>query len=421
MQAAALTGPGGGRAGWHPVAVFALLGLAAEAPPALELDTVLQARALAGDDVASWVDGGTGKQQFDGDDLHGRGLLQLRAEPVDGIRVTAVAQVDPARHRTVDVSELFVGGEATLNPAWQARWRSGAFFPALSEENDGVGWTAPRGLSTSAINAWIGEELRVIGGEIGIRHAADDSPHRWQLVAGAFVGNDPAGALLAWRGWTVGDYVSGLGDRLALPPLPVIAADGALAHQVPWVEPFHEYDGRVGGYAGLRYSHEPGPRWSLWHYDNRADQNVFERGQYAWHTRFDQIGLNWPIGEEWELLGQYLRGDTRMGPRESLAVDASFDAGYLLLSWQFIEHRLSLRGERFSVDDHDSLPGDDNSERGRAWALAYVHARPDRRWRISVEWLQVDSTRPARATFGEPARRIEQSLSIAWHWHWQSR
>ena len=30
----------------------------------------------------------------------------------------------------------------------------GGFFPAWSEENEGVGWSAPRGLSTSAINAF---------------------------------------------------------------------------------------------------------------------------------------------------------------------------------------------------------------------------------------------------------------------------
>ena len=38
-------------------------------------------------------------------------------------------------------------------------------------------------------------------GEFGLRHVDDDSTHQLELLAGAFVDNDPAGALLAWRGW----------------------------------------------------------------------------------------------------------------------------------------------------------------------------------------------------------------------------
>ena len=47
--------------------------------------------------------------------------------------------------------------------------KAGAFFPTISLENDDLGWTSPYTLTPSAINSWIGEELRTIGSEA---HAA---------------------------------------------------------------------------------------------------------------------------------------------------------------------------------------------------------------------------------------------------------
>ena len=50
--------------------------------------------------------------------------------------------------------------------------KAGAFFPTISLENDDLGWTSPYTLTPSAINSWIGEELRTIGSEgiAALRH-----------------------------------------------------------------------------------------------------------------------------------------------------------------------------------------------------------------------------------------------------------
>ena len=48
--------------------------------------------------------------------------------------------------------------------------KAGAFFPAISLENDDLGWTSPYTLTPSAINSWIGEELRTIGSEGILRY-----------------------------------------------------------------------------------------------------------------------------------------------------------------------------------------------------------------------------------------------------------
>ncbi len=47
--------------------------------------------------------------------------------------------------------------------------KSGAFFPTISLENDDLGWASPYTLTPSAINSWIGDELRSIGSEATMR------------------------------------------------------------------------------------------------------------------------------------------------------------------------------------------------------------------------------------------------------------
>ena len=47
--------------------------------------------------------------------------------------------------------------------------KTGAFFPTISLENDDLGWTSPYTLTPSAINSWIGDELRTIGSEAILR------------------------------------------------------------------------------------------------------------------------------------------------------------------------------------------------------------------------------------------------------------
>jgi len=66
-----------------------------------------------------------------------------------------------------------------------------------------------------------------------------------------FTANDPAGVLLAWRGWAVSGREAGLFERLPLAPLRVIQPNGSAFQQAPWVEPVHEIGGRPGIYGAL--------------------------------------------------------------------------------------------------------------------------------------------------------------------------
>ena len=58
------------------------------------------------------------------------------------------------------------------------------------------------------------------------------SPHELVAFASGFYGNDPAGTLLFWRGWSLHDRQSRLNDQLPMPPMP-IWRNGTIVGSVP--------------------------------------------------------------------------------------------------------------------------------------------------------------------------------------------
>ena len=96
-------------------------------------------------------------------------------------------------------------------------------FPPTSRENVDPLWQSPYTLTLSALNSWIGEEVRPVGPR---RRGAARRGRPLPLRAGRawlFGGADTAGALLAWRGWAMGTRLSVVGETLPLPPLPTLA------------------------------------------------------------------------------------------------------------------------------------------------------------------------------------------------------
>jgi len=235
------------------------------------------------------------------------------------------------------------------------------------------------------------------------------SPHDFGLTVALFKANDPAGTLLAWRGWAMGDRITGLSETLPLPPLPIYES----LRQDARLDNFREMDGRYGYYAGLQYGYAGRLNLSALHYDNRADPTVVQGGQWAWRTRFDHLGLQYRPDADWELLGQVMRGDTNTGPR---LVYLDFRAWYALLARRLGEDRLAVRYDHFMTRQDDRLPFDNNDENGHALTLSYSHALA-RDWQLMAEWLRVFSQRPARAQLGLPVRARDDSLSLALRWH----
>ena len=236
-------------------------------------------------------------------------------------------------------------------------------------------------MSSSAINTWIAEEIRTFGAELSIsrKPVSLGGAHTFSLDVAAFWGNDPAGSLLAWKGWSVHDRQSRFGDELPLPPLPQIQPGMMFEAQDPYVAPFREIDDRAGFYINGEWQVGQQLRVRAMHYDNRADPTILDDGQYAWTTQFQHLGAHWILQDNWELLFQWMIGSTVMGPVMNGAhvVDTEFDSKYLMVTKSYDRHRFSMRYDKFEVTQNDQTLEDNNADDGHAWTIAYFYDYSD--------------------------------------------
>lgn len=388
---------------------------------AIELVGEVDVRAVATSAQRSWTREGLDKTRYDRSSSPirlGHAFLRAEAEVLDTLSAIAVANASDDRGRLADINEAWLAWSPVPTSPWKTRARLGAFFPAMNLEIDyeSIGWTPARTISSSAINAWIGEEFRTQGIELSVvrKGNAAGSSHDFGFAAALFGRNDPAGSLLAWRGWSIGDRITGLTEPVRLADLPVYGPGGALTQQARSLHIAREIDGRAGYYVGANYGHGAWLRVDALHYDNRGDPLVVRNGQYSWSTRFDHASARVEPGGGWTWLAQGLRGETLMGPN---AVRLRYDAWYVLGSHLLGPGRATIRFDRFRVREHpaDILPDDPNGEHGRGLALAYSW-RIDRAFEVIAEALEVRSLRPARALIGAEADRTERSLTVAIRW-----
>lgn len=356
------------------------------------------------------------KSTFDLQRPAARLALRLDAALPADLGAVLVADADTQRSSVLDVQEAFLAWNPVPQSPWRYRARLGAFFPVTSLETGypQVDWHAQRTLSGSAINSWLSEEIRLVGAEFTVqwRGVMAGSPHTGTLRGGVFGGNDPAGTLIAWRGWNLAGRITGLFQDLRLPDLPVYRPDGPVPVQTRDIDLFREIDDRPGYFVSAGYGYEGVGEAELLHYDNRGDPLRIQAGQYSWHTKFDHLALRFELPQEWLLLAQALRGSTLMGPN---AVNTRFSSWYLLAAHPLGPGTATLRHDQFRARDRDMLPDDANGERGHAWALAWSVPLP-RDFTLLVEALRVRSNRPARALIGDGPRRTESSLALELRW-----
>lgn len=383
----------------------------------ISVHAYVDGRLVAAPDTLSWTQGGVGKTRFGtGDDglQFGGAAMAVALQATPSLLAFADVQYQTTDRHTLDVIEGYLRYRPVSTTPWRASVKLGVFMPPISLENDAVGWTSPWTLTPSAINSWVGEELRAKGvqGQLEWRGG-------WQtleLSGALFKGNDPTGTLLADRGWSLSDLTYGLGSTLRVPDA-YAQVFGDPDHTR--YNPFQEIDGRWSWYGHLAWEANGYGRLELMRYDNRADpaaHTIYEGSAdvFAWHTYFWSLGARSDFGPvTW--IAQAMDGGTQIDPVPGLGVETRFRSVFLLAGWNQGEWRPALRVEHFSTDKRINHSDTGQGETGNAITAA-LNWRPRSWLRITGEVLRVIGNRSELRVLGLPTHFAETQTQLSVRW-----
>jgi hypothetical protein len=366
-------------------------------------------RLTAADGEKSWLDGGFGKTYANGGRVQPRlaeASLAWRPRLNFAVSGYVTVQAQPDVSPAVDIGEAFVQLRAPPTEAGRFSGRVGIFYPPVSQEHDGVAWTVPDMLSASAINTWIGEEVKVAGVEGTWRRRFGD--HEVAATAAVFGWNDTSGTLLSFRGWALDGVKAGVNTRFPLPPLSPFMQ----VRQANQTDPYYELDGRAGYYGRLEWRPPAPVTFNATYYDNAGNRIAVQAQQWAWETRFLNLGMKWQPADGVTVTAQAMNGETLMGFRfnNRLWLDMGFRSAFLLVQKAEGERDMfSGRIDLFHTHDRTLVNLDNNNETGWAATAAWRHKLSDH-VSLILEAQHVDSRRPARLLAGDNASRDQNVL-----------
>jgi hypothetical protein len=382
--------------------------LASAGAVASQFELQLDARAIATDARRSFLDGGLGKLRFGEESSPlevGRLRLGYRGALGEWLHFNVEASTwSEDDTNPIDLTEAYLELRPIPQSAWRSRVRAGAFYPRISLEHRAAGWSNPYTLSSSALNTWVGEELRTVGVEYALDWRGSLAGSEWDAGADAalFGWNDPAGVVVAVRGFALHDRQTPLFGRLRT--LPLLGPQDRVL--------FAEIDDRPGYHVGAHVRHRGRTELRALLYDNRADPAAFDAGvdDYAWETVFRTAGLRHDADRGLTTIVQWLDGSTFVGRDRHDRWD--FDTAFVLLSQQLGRHRVAGRVDRFAMTHrYTSLGVNLGRDRGDAYALAWTF-EPRPRLELTLEGLQVDSDFNWRRRLGELPAASERSLQL---------
>lgn len=385
----------------------------------LTVKGVLDLRVSFIDGIESYANGNYGKFGLNnGNELS---LGQLGGEAIvswdSGFSAHIVANGYANKENTnIGFTEGFIKYRSVPNEngyRWQNR--TGAFYPKISLENNAISWASKNTLNSSAINTWIGEEIRVLGSEFTFTRLGkfNNSNFDTSFSLTAFANNDPSGSLLSWHGWTIGNEQTLWTDSRPIAPFPARSAGRRLEEQADNSDPFLEVDDKLGFHTALEVKRHKKGHISIGYYHNNGTPYIVQDGQYSWRTQFIHAQAVWSIDKTTQLSAQYLFGDTLMQHADKTdAVNNNYQSGYIALSKGWGKHRFTSRFEGFSVVDNDTTIGDDNTENGTSITLNYRY-RASKGWFLSSEYNIVRSYRPSRVYTGQSVHLTEQQLQLS--------
>lgn len=392
------------------------------------LSVIADGRIVIADGSRSWVDGGFGKTRFDGT---ADGDEQLQAHLAEAALIWqprftnsfvgnfSAAYQQGHDDKAFDVMEAYLTFIPTRGGNTNFAFKAGLYWPEISLEHaTGGAWSTVYTITPSAINSWVGEEVKVVGAEATLFQSVGDQD--FSLTAGLFGFNDTSGTLLSFRGWALHDVKSTLFGEFALPPLNPFMT-GA---QAPVTRSVIEIDDRVGFYGRAEWRPAPGIVANAFYYDNRGDPEAFtDTLQWGWRTRFWNVGLAADLGQSTRLIAQGMTGTTLMGfvPRGATRywVDTKFRSAFALLTRDVGAGAISARMELFDTKERGSrMNSAEEDESGWAGTAAVRWPLGDT-FTLFVEGLHVESRRGGRTVrLGLPRKESQTVLQAALRFRW---
>lgn len=283
------------------------------------------------------------------------------------------------------------------------RMRTGLLIPKVSMEHDGKGWLSKYSAIPSALNTWIGEEVRPLGIEFMFRKNLKKQLRVFSTLS-LFGFNDTSGVLLSWRGWALHDHLLRTGTRWRVQQVPTsISPLGQVS------TPIQEIDGRPGFYTQMGLERKG--HWQVhgFYYDALANpEELDSRNEYAWDTSFWVLSGKKNVKKHWTFVSQILFGSTLMGPRHIPAVDNRFQAWYVLGQYEWSRNwSVSARYEQFKVSDRDRGI-DSNTSDGEAATLSIT--RKIKNGKVTFEWIEGNNSRVGNESYS--ANDVKQRLLL---------
>ena len=383
-------------------------------------------RAIVASGQPSYLDGGSSRTRYGGTASGGTsGRLSLADaalvwKPQLSWALGAVVDVEhqDGQQHPFDLVQAYVTYRPTPHGDTRFGARAGFYYPPISEEHEGAAWTVANSITPSAINSWVGEEVKVVGGEGRLSQRFGEQ--EVSATLGLFGYDDTSGTLLTFRGWGLTDIKATAFGVFRMPALdPYMAARQATSTQST-----AELDGKVGYYGRLDWRTAGPLSLSAFYYDNRGDKLGVQDLQWSWATRFWNFSASLDLGPQTRIVSQVMTGRTLMGypdARHAEWIDLGFTSAYLLATRSFGRSGVTGRAEVFQTHDHNFDPAVDDSDedRGeRGWALTAAYRyNLTRQARWMLELMHVHGRRPSLESQGlDPLQRqtlLQSSLRLS--------